>query len=128
MKKFIIFLVLVIVVGFWAADYVKSGKLQNYIDANSSKEWAPKAQYHLGVWTYNAAYNDKAEYCFKHLMEKYPKSPYVVESLYHIGKIYEETNRLSEAREIYKKLLNEFPNYKKAELVRKKYNYLINIY
>jgi len=126
MKKFIIFLVVIVAICFWAIDYVKSGKLQNYIDSNSDKSWAPKAQYNLGMLYFTASKYEKADYCFRHSTETYPTSSYVVESLYQMGNICEETNKLQQAREIYKKILDDFPNYRKSELIRKKYNFLLN--
>ena len=126
MKKLLLLVILAVVICVWFTDYVKSGKLQNYIDSNSSKEWAPKVQYYLGFTYYLAAKYDKAEYCFRHLLELYPKSAYAPDSLYQTGVICEETSRPQEAREIYKKILDEFPEFNKIEFVKKKYSHLLN--
>ena len=125
MKKFLIFLLIVAAVCYWSINYVKTGKFQNYIDSNSKSAWAPKVQFDLGMVYYIILSDYKnAEYSFKHLMENYPKSSYRAESLFQLGNLYEDTERRPEAKQVYKQLLDEYPNYRKFAIVRKKIDYL----
>ncbi|MDD5686829.1 MAG: tetratricopeptide repeat protein [Elusimicrobia bacterium] len=126
MRKFVLFVLIVIGIIYWATDFVKTGKLQKFIDDNSGENWAPTAQFYLGNIYQTASKYEKAEFCFNHLVEKYPKSKYKVDSLYLIGIIYEDTKRFGQARDMYKKILEEYPDYPDIYRVKTKYEMLLN--
>ena len=117
MKKFLIFVVVVIAIFYWATDFVKTGKLQKYIDDNSDKPWAPKVQYRLGEIYQTASKHSNAELCYNRLLEKYTSSQITVDAMYNLGAIYEDTKRFSQAKEVYKKIIKEHPDYEKIKKV-----------
>ncbi len=126
MKKFVIFIVIVIAIFYWAADFVKSGKLQKYIDDNSDKSWAPKVQYRLGEIYQTASKHDKAELCFNRVLEKYATSQITVDAMYNLGVIYENTKKFPQAKEIYKKIIEEHPDYENIKKVETRLGFILN--
>jgi|SRR3989339_738604 len=126
MKKFAIFVIIVIAVFYWAADFVKTGKLQKFIDDNSDKSWAPKVQYRLGEIYQTSSKYDNAEFCYNRLLEKYTSSQITVDAMYNLGTIYEDTKRFPQAKEIYKKIIEEHPDYEKIKKVEMRYGFILN--
>ncbi|OQA91597.1 MAG: tol-pal system protein YbgF [Elusimicrobia bacterium ADurb.Bin231] len=126
MKKFIIITAIIIAALYWCFDYVRTGKFQNYLDINSAKSWAPKTQYYMGYTYYILGNIQKAEFCYNRILEKYSDSLYKPAAMYGIALIYDETSRLGQAKEMYKNLIDGFPDYAKSETAKKRYNFLIN--
>ncbi|OGS34256.1 MAG: hypothetical protein A2474_01785 [Elusimicrobia bacterium RIFOXYC2_FULL_34_12] len=109
-------------------DFFATEKFQNYIDKNSEKPWAHKVQYYLGeinmvIHTSDYSY---AEFCYKRMEDKYPKSEYTPEALYKLGMIYEETKRFGLAKVTYKKILEQYPNYENYKRVENRYGLIMN--
>lgn len=126
MKKIVIFVVVVIAIFYWATNFVKTGKLQKFIDDNSDKSWAPKVQYQLGQIYRTTSNYDKAEMCFSRILEKYTSSQITVDSMYNLGVIYEDTKRFPQAKEIYKKIIEEHPDYENIKKVETRYSFILN--
>ncbi|MEW6556135.1 MAG: tetratricopeptide repeat protein [Elusimicrobiota bacterium] len=126
MKKFLLFVVIVVVIIYWATNFIKTGKLQKFIDDNSDKEWAPKVQFYLGDIYQTFSKPDKAEFCFNRVLENYTSSQFLVDSMYRLGVIYEDTKRFSQAKEIYKKILDEHPDYERIKMVETRYGFVMN--
>jgi len=126
MKKFVIFVIIVIAIFYWASDFVKTGKLQKFIDAHSDKSWAPKVQYQLGEIYRTASKYDDAELCYNRVLEKYTSSQITVDSMYNLGTIYEDTKRFSQAKEIYKKIIDEHPDYENIKMVETRLGFIMN--
>jgi len=126
MKKFVIFVLIVIAIFYWASDFVKTGKLQKFIDDNSDKSWAPKVQYQLGEIYRTASKYDDAELCYNRVLEKYTSSQITVDSMYNLGTIYEDTKRFSQAKEIYKKIIDEHPDYENIKMVETRLGFIMN--
>ncbi|MFA5779285.1 MAG: tetratricopeptide repeat protein [Elusimicrobiota bacterium] len=126
MKRFLIFVVVVIAIFYWASDFVKTGKLQKFIDDNSDKSWAPKVQYQLGEIYQTASKYDTAELCYNRLLEKYTTSQITVDAMYNLGVIYEDTKRFGQAKETYKKIIDEHPDYENIKKVETRFNFIMN--
>ncbi len=126
MKKFVIFVVMVIAIFYWAADFVKTGKLQKFIDDNSDKSWAPKVQYQLGEIYRTASKYDKAELCYNRVLEKHTSSQFTTDAMYNLGVIYEDTKRFGQAKETYKKIIDEHPNYENIKKVETRLDFITN--
>jgi TolA-binding protein len=124
MRKFALVAVFAVVSGWWLAGFVGRGGIQQFIDANSDKSWAPRAEFWLGYANYIMARRERAEYCYSRIVEKYPASAYKFEALYQLGIIYEETARNRLARDVYGRIMEECPGFGKMEIVREKYRYL----
>jgi TolA-binding protein len=125
-KKFVIFTVFVFAFFYLVADFVKTGKLQKFIDDNSDKTWAPKVQYQLGEVYQTFSRNAAAELCFSRVLEKYTSSQITVDSMCQLGAIYEETKRFQDARDIYKRILDEHPDYENKNMIETRLNLLSN--
>ena len=126
MKKIAIFFGVVILIFYLASDFIKSGKLQQFIDDNSDKTWAPTVQYKLGVIYQTISKDDSAELCFNRILDKYTSSQFTIDSIFQLGSIYEETRRFPKAKEMYRRILDEYPNYENRNLAEKRLNYLSN--
>ncbi|OGS45891.1 MAG: hypothetical protein A2539_05460 [Elusimicrobia bacterium RIFOXYD2_FULL_34_15] len=126
--KNIIIIVLLAFIFYNVWDFISTDKMQNYIDRNSDKSWAPNVQYYLGgiyLTIYTSTY-DKAEVCYRRMDERYPKSEYTPESLYQLGAIYELTKRFGLAKEAYKKIIDQYPSYEKIKKVQNRFWILTN--
>lgn len=127
LKKFLIFVLVIIGIFYWADNFVKTGKLQDYIDKNSDKPWAPKVQFYLGSIYQTASDYENAEFCFNRILEKYPESEYGFKSMYQIGDIYAETRRRQQAIEIFKKIMVKYPQHEKIPVIENRISILSNI-
>ncbi|MBN1383565.1 MAG: tetratricopeptide repeat protein [Elusimicrobia bacterium] len=126
MRKFLIFVLIVLGIFYWASNFIKTGKLQDYIDKNSDKSWAPKLQFNLGKIYKTASNYEHAELCFKRISEKYPESEYNVEAMYQLGLVYAETQRRHQAIEVLKRIVQEYPEYEEIKRVKNRLDVLMS--
>jgi TolA-binding protein len=89
--------------------------LENGVDG----EYEAKAKYEIGRCQYNL---QKYELCIKHftsLIQKYPKHPDLIDSLFYVGKSYEGMNNIEKAAGFFKKVIamakDEAPIMRKAK-------------
>ena len=89
--------------------------------------YTPTALYNLGIIFNNQKIKllseqqsyDKAMGYFKQLYENYPKSKEAPQALFMMGFMYEnQMQKQDDARTIYKKFLNEYPNNELAPMVK----------
>jgi tetratricopeptide (TPR) repeat protein len=126
MRNFFLFVVIVCGLIYWSVDFIRTGKLQGFIDENSDKSWAPKVQFYLGGIYQAATRYEKAELCYNRILEKYSNSEYEIESIYQLGLIYENTKRFQQARDAYKKIMDEYPKYENIKKVEIRLSTVMN--
>ncbi len=92
---------------------------QKIIEDGVDGEYEAKARYEIGRCQFNL---QKYELCIKHftsLIQKYPKHPDLIDSLFYVGKSYEEMGTIDKAAGFFKKVIamakDEAPIMRKAK-------------
>lgn len=92
---------------------------QKIVEEGADGEYEAKARYEIGRCHYNL---QRFELCIKHftsLIQKYPKHPDLIDSLFYVGKSYEEMGTLEKAAGFFKKVISmakdETPIMRKAK-------------
>jgi TolA-binding protein len=92
---------------------------QSIVEEGADGEYEAKARYEIGRCHYNL---QKYEICIKHftsLIQKYPKHPDLIDSLFYVGKSYEEMGNSDKAKGFYNKVISmgkdEAPIMRKAK-------------
>jgi TolA-binding protein len=82
--------------------------LQKTLESENAKAFHEQAIYLIGLASYNLEQMEESLKYFSQLMSDFPKSPFVVESLFRIGEINLTVNKDSVlALEIFQKIINE---------------------
>jgi outer membrane protein assembly factor BamD len=77
-------------------------------------------EFYIGNFYYKHGKFQAAAVRFQGLLEKFPKGHEEDRTLYFLGKSYVELDRLEKAREVFTKIVNEYPrslHYKEAKLI-----------
>jgi len=92
---------------------------EKIVHEGADSEYEAKARYEIGRCHFNLK---KFELCIKHftsLIQKYPKHPDLIDSLFYVGKSYEEMDNTGKASGFYKKVISmskdEAPIMRKAK-------------
>jgi len=92
---------------------------QKIVENGADGEYEAKARYEIGRCHFNL---QKYELCIKHftsLIQKYPKHPDLIESLFYVGKSNEEMGNIDKAAGFFKKVISmakpEAPIMRKAK-------------
>lgn len=93
------------------------------MDKHRNLFFAPKLEYTLSKYYMFSNQYEKATKRLKRIIQLYPKSKILPKAMYDLAKSNEELGNMKEAKEIYKKLIKEFPEHKLSELANKKLMY-----
>ncbi len=92
---------------------------QKIVEDGADGEYEAKARYEIGRCHYNL---QRLELCIKHftsLIQKYPKHPDLIDSLFYVGKSYEGLGTINKASGFFKKVISmakdEAPIMRKAK-------------
>jgi TolA-binding protein len=125
MRKLIIFLVILGLAIFFAwRHYIVRGKLQEYIDLNYKKSWAPPVQMHLANFFFIACRYKRAAEGYERVVKRYPKSEYFTKAMFRLANCYEHLGDVKKARETYKKLVELAPDSHFGTVAQRKLQWL----
>ena len=95
------------------------GEFRKIASAEGGEEYTAKSQYEMGRCLYYLKQFDACIKTFTFLIQKYPKHPELSETLFYVGKCYEEKQDQARAKGFYNKILTlvkeEDPLYRKAK-------------
>lgn len=76
MRKLMIFVTIVVLLGFWCKNFVQSGQFERFLDAHPNTAINPVIEYYWGMLLELASHDKGAAYRLYRVKEKYPKSEY----------------------------------------------------
>ncbi|MBI5200902.1 MAG: tetratricopeptide repeat protein [Elusimicrobia bacterium] len=95
-----------------------------YSQTHPSKDYSPMIVYYTGMSQFMQDKHDGAITSFQQLLADYPTCQYAPIAMVRLGSSLMERNRYAEAREIFEKYFEEFPNDKHKKTVEDKYEYI----
>lgn len=120
MKKFLIFVGLVVVGISYAYTHYTPQDAFDYAQAKADKVWTPRVEYYVGYYLVIKERNEDAIKDLEQLLNDWPDSPYTAEATFHLGEAYEATRQKDKAKELYEKYLELSPNGQNSELAKRK--------
>lgn len=76
------------------------------------KDMAAEYEFYVGNFYFKKGSYSSAVSRFEGLIKKYPQSSWVAEALYHLGLSYKELGNIEKAKESFKRLTSEYPDYR----------------
>jgi outer membrane protein assembly factor BamD (BamD/ComL family) len=124
MKKFLIFLVVVILAFVWAKDFVASGKFEKYLDEHSNEKIVPQVEYSWGILLALGSRYEAAIKKYNKVIEKYPKSDLAPLAMAAINDAFYELEQNSNVLAQGKIFLEKYPTHYKAEIIRRRMQFI----
>ena len=81
----------------------------------------PRVEYYIGWYHYRGDREERAHSAWGTLLAEYPTSYYSPPALYRRGLLYRQDQKWAQARSMFEKYMEEFPEGKEIHLVNKKY-------
>lgn len=116
-KLFVLGVILAITMLFYKQILEKA---QEYVDQNTDKEWASKAQYWIGYVYFFTHDYPLATNAFLKLLKKYPKSDHASEAQFMIARIWESLEDYRQAKSEYQKFIKDYPQHRAVKKAREK--------
>lgn len=124
MKKLLL-AVLLLGLAYWgAADAVRSGRLERFLDANPSPVRNAAIEYYWGAGLRYIHHPASAEYRFRRIIKRYPETPYAPLAWVDLITMLEDAGNRSAVLAEAELFIAAFPDHHKAALVRRKIHVL----
>ena len=121
MKRFFIFVFLLIAVMIWFEDWSSSGRMDAFIQTHSSPGVTPNLLFFLGETFFTFQDTKGASHYFRWLVENYPEYPHAARARYHLGQSYQENGDKGRATEQYIILKDSFTATPYGVMAKKKW-------
>jgi len=125
MKKFLVFLVLIVGFIYWFKGFVQSGGFEKFLDSHPNQTINPAVEYYWGMMLNLANREQSAVYRLSSVVKKYPKSEYaptawieyigVLDNLGDRGRVLDESKKFLES---------DYSSHPRAVIIKKKVNYM----
>ena len=123
MKKFVLTLLILGSIFFWAKDFVKSGKFEKFLDTHPNPVLNQRIEYIWGMALNMAGHEASAMYRLKRAATKY-KVPGAADALAEYIQLLEDDHQRDKVVELSTIFLEKYPDSDKAETIRKKLSYI----
>jgi TolA-binding protein len=124
MRKFIIFLLIIGGIAFWATNFIRSGDFDKYLDAHPNESIVPPINYGWGLLLSLSSKYEAAINRFNKVIEQYPKSDYAVAAMASINDALYDMNQSAKCVEQGQKFLEQYPNSDRAEIIRRRIQFI----
>ena len=124
MKKFFIFILVVAVIFVLAKNFVTSGQFQVFLDEHPNETIVPAVEYDWGLLLAVADRNESAIAKYKKVIEKYPKTDYAASAMAAINDALYEMNQNARCFEQGQAFLEKYPKHDKAEVIRRRMQFI----
>lgn len=95
-----------------------------YSKEHPHPEYSPAIDYYSGMAYFVRDQHDGAITAFQQLLTDYPTCQYAPRAMMRLGTSLMERNRYAEAREVFEKFFEEYPDHKNKKIVEDKYEYI----
>lgn len=124
MKK-ILLAALLLGLGYWGVtDFVRSGKLERYLDAHPAPVRNAAIEYYWGAALRYIHHPASAEYRFRRVMKVYPETPYAPLAWFDLISMLEDAGNQSAVLTEAELFVEAYPDHHKAALARNKIHIL----
>lgn len=125
LKKFFIFCAAVGVILYFLYNFILDGTCEEFILEHSQSSWAPGSLYYLGNLFIVFQANDRAEEIYEVVIDTFSDTSYYESAYYKYFRLAAtNSKRKKKAIERGRKFLNEFPDSPRADVVKKRLNFL----
>jgi TolA-binding protein len=115
------FIVLALYGGYYYfGRHVSLDSSLRYVSRNKGASWAPRANYVIGFLYHQREEHDKAKAAFTQLLTDYPTCQFAAPGLFYLEDSAESTRDWQTAKEALERYLEEHPDGKKIEIMRKR--------
>ena len=105
---------------YYFSRHVSLDSSLKYVAQNKGASWAPRANYTIGFLYYQREEYGKAKEAFTQLLTDYPTGQYAAQGLFYLEDSAESVRDYPTARMALDRYLEEFPEGKKIEIMRKR--------
>ena len=126
MKKFTLFVALVLALFYGVKNLIISGKFERFFERNKEIKLIENIQYRIGVAYYVKSEYGKAITHYQKFRKLYPKSKYDEDVDFYVASSYEESIKRQEAARLFEEFLKKYPNSVRVKIVENKVLYLRN--
>ena len=120
MKKFLIVVAVLYGAGWYASRYMGYQEALAWAKKHPQSEWAPAADYYVGLAYYQKAEYPKSQEAFTQLLTDYATGPYVAKGLLRQASAAEENRDWPVARQSLERFIEEFPDHKDKRAAEQK--------
>lgn len=108
MRKLFIFIAVVVALGYWTRDWVRSGRMDAALRDHKNESWAPNTVRLLGEASRLSNRPREAAYYFEWYLQTYPPTEHTPAVLWHLGQAYEDLEEKKKALELYSILKSSY--------------------
>ncbi|MBI3550279.1 MAG: tetratricopeptide repeat protein [Elusimicrobia bacterium] len=124
LKKPLIFLVVVIGIGWYLwANYTAQDVLK-YQHKNLDPKWGPMVDYYIGVGYLTRSEYEPAVNAFNQLLTDFPTTQYTEDGLLKMAEAYQAMRKWDDAKAVYQQYNEQFPDGKYKAIVQRKQDFL----
>jgi TolA-binding protein len=105
---------------YYFSKHVSLDSSLKYVAQNKGASWAPRANYAIGFLYYQRDDHDKAKEAFTQLLTDYPTCQFAARGLFYLEGAAENIRDYATARASLDRYLEEFPEGKHIEIMRKR--------
>lgn len=122
-KLFVWFALFVCAVVYVRSNYALEDVLK-FSREHPHPEISPRVDYYIGWMEFQRSNYEKSHQAFDQLLTDYPTCQYAPDALFRKAWMYTDNYKYPEARKMYSKYMEEFPEGPEIHKVQKKYEYI----
>jgi outer membrane protein assembly factor BamD (BamD/ComL family) len=126
MKKFILFVLIIGGVWWYASHRFNFSDAVAYAQKNPNASWAPGVEYSVGLVYYQREDFQKAEDTFTQLLTDFPTGQYEARALLRLSEAAEDNRDFPTAKDAVARYIEEFPDGPDRQLAERRKERLYN--
>lgn len=95
-----------------------------YARERNDEKWSPRITWYTGSYLWFRDRPEDSMVAYKQILTEYPTCQYAPKAMMRVADIYKNRNSYAEAKELYEKYLELYPEGQEVEVVKKKYEYV----
>ena len=121
MKKFFIFIILVVTFIIWFDDWTSSGKMDAFLEQHENSDITPRVLFLIGEACYMVQETKAASQYYRWAIDKYPEETFIPRVRFHLGRSYDELGDRGKAMEQYVVLKDSFSETDYGRMAKRKW-------
>lgn len=125
MRKFVLFVSIVVLIFLLLKSFVQSGRFEKYLDKHPNTELNSRIEYFWGVGLRLMGRGKPAEYRLRRAMERYPDREYGGYAWLQLIELYDDTGPISRVKEEIQKFLEKNPDSPESQRLKKRLDVIL---
>lgn len=120
MRKFVLFVVILVGLIILLKDFIKSGQFDKFLDAHPNPRINTRVEYYWGIGLVLINRYHSAEYRFLRIIKNYPKTKYARYAWLELIEVYDSSNQIKMLSDTIKMFLEIYPDDPTAEKLKRR--------